>query len=274
MPRIYVLIDNKRHAPGLATEHGLSMLVELDNGERWLWDTGAGKAFLDNATAMGVNLGGCSGAALSHGHWDHTGGLQHLLAETSFNGPVHGHPDLHKARYSLKDKPNERFIGMDTGQIEWPPPGFVPVQDSLQLAPGLVFLTSIPRLEGNCQACNGFSWDQHGQEPDSVPDDACLLLETAHGPAVILGCCHSGLANTLIHVLNQTGGDHLHAVAGGMHLYDASPEAMQQAVSSLEALKVERIFPGHCTGEHAICRLSERLPGKVRALGSGLVIDL
>lgn len=273
MPRLHVLVDNRVHTPGLATEHGFSMLVELDDGSTWLWDVGATRVFLDNAKRMGLNLGRCSGLALSHGHWDHSGGAAALLAETGFAGPIYGHEQVQVPRYAIKDGKPERFIGLDTEALPWPPANFHGVRGSAELAPGLTYVTDVPRREGNFQACRGFFYDEAGQLPDFVPDDAFLTLEHPKGLIVILGCCHSGVANALTHARERSGGKSIHAVIGGMHLYDATPEALEQALSTFESLGAQRLAPGHCTGDEGIALLGERYPDKVEPLGSGLVLE-
>ncbi|WP_457572411.1 MBL fold metallo-hydrolase, partial [Desulfovulcanus sp.] len=91
MPQITVIVDNKTLSSALGCEHGLSMLIKLDNGRQWLWDTGQSELFIHNARALNLDLGQIHGLALSHGHYDHTGALDLLLA-SGFKGHIYAHP--------------------------------------------------------------------------------------------------------------------------------------------------------------------------------------
>jgi len=87
----------------------------------------------------------------------------------------------------------------------------------------------------------------------------------------VLGCCHAGLANTLAH-LRKSGVTRLHAIMGGMHLYNAPPQEVRDAVTALASFGVERILPGHCTGDAATAALAEAFPGKVEPLAAGMTV--
>jgi 7,8-dihydropterin-6-yl-methyl-4-(beta-D-ribofuranosyl)aminobenzene 5'-phosphate synthase len=92
--RIFVLADNTAQ-PGFQAEHGLSLALELPDGGLWLWDTGQTGLFLTQARRLGLDLTRARGVALSHGHYDHTGGLEHLLRLPGFRGEVVAHPASH-----------------------------------------------------------------------------------------------------------------------------------------------------------------------------------
>ncbi|MDY7001758.1 MAG: MBL fold metallo-hydrolase [Thermodesulfobacteriota bacterium] len=271
--RLFILCDNTAHDPDFGYEWGLSVAVRFSEGDLWLWDTGQTDIFLDNAQKFGLDLGQAKGLALSHGHYDHTGGLPFLLGRTSFRGPIFAHPRLGERRYSIRPQTLTRFIGLDKGPLPSPLPNFQGVPQVRELTPGLTMLTSIPRKQGLFQAVGGFYFDEHGKKPDLIEDDACLVLETGSGPILILGCCHSGLGNTLLQVREVLGLSSLFAVLGGMHLASAPDSALEEAVQFLEDFDVRQVFPGHCTGQGAASYLKEKLPGRVFDLGSGLILD-
>ena len=271
--RLFILCDNTAHAPDFGYEWGLSVAILLPKGDLWLWDVGQTGLFLDNAKKFGLDLGQAKGLALSHGHYDHTGGLPDLLGRTSFRGPIFAHPRLGEKRYSIRPKTLVRFIGLDKDPLPSPLPGFQGVPRMRELDAGLTFLTSIPREQGLFQAVNGFYFDKQGKTPDLIEDDACLVLETGSGPILILGCCHSGLGNTMSQVRDVLGLSSLIAVLGGMHLASAPEPALEEAVQFLEDFDVRQVFPGHCTGQKAASYLKDKLPGRVFDLGAGLVLD-
>ncbi|MEF2144488.1 MAG: MBL fold metallo-hydrolase [Desulfovibrionaceae bacterium] len=260
MPVLTFLCDNDA-LPGMEKEWGLSVALELDNGSLWLWDTGQTAIFLRNAERLGIDVNRAQGLALSHGHFDHTGGLPALL-ENGFSGQIYAHPGTVRARWNLIAE--KRSIGTPT-----PLPLFTAVQGRQTLAPGLEMFTDIPRKPGLFQAVEGFFYDAQGQEPDTVPDDAFLVLDSPQGKIILLGCCHSGLENSLLHFRETTGVERIHAVIGGLHLYRVEEPEWESVARCLEEFDVRFLAAGHCTGEKAIRFLAERLTCTVTRIGSG-----
>ena len=272
MPQIAVLIDNMTMNPHLACQHGLSMGIILDSGELWIWDTGQTGVFMDNAMAMGIHPGRAAGLALSHGHYDHTGGLDSLWEQTDFQGPIYAHPQVVADRYVCHQGTQARAIGLGTNNYEKLDNQLVAVQDRMELAPGLTMYTNITRHPGQFQPIQDFYLDPETTRPDTIPDDACLVLETPKGPVLVLGCCHSGLANTCQHVAQHHGIDHFHGLMGGLHLSGASEKALEETRTTIRDFAFESVFAGHCTGTTALNRLQSSLPTIVHPMGSGLFV--
>lgn len=262
--RISVLADNTA-SPGFGKEWGLSFALALDSGALWLWDTGQSDLFLATAGTLGLDVVRAAGLALSHGHYDHTGGLEALFG-AGFSGPVFGHEDIVLTRYHVGDSPRE--IGMP-GMI----PEFVRVRTVSKLDQGLHMLTDIPRIPGNFQAVSGFGLDREGTRPDLVADDACLVAETTSGPVLVLGCCHSGLANTLACAAERLGIHRFHAILGGLHLYGAPDQAREETARAIEQSGAKLVVAGHCTGDPALTWLKNHLRCQVQGLHTGLVLD-
>ena len=222
--RLTVLSDNTVHTTGLHPEWGLSMFLELPGQRPWLWDTGASPLFLANARALGIDVLQAEGVALSHGHFDHTGGLEALFA-SGFAGRAVAHPRFDEPRFAMHAPGDEpRPIGNPPGMPR-PLPHLETIDPVGELAPGLTFLTGIPHRPGAFTAVSGFYEDPAGTRPDPVPDDAFLFLESAGIRTVVLGCCHAGLANSLEHLRAQLDVDRVDIVIGGLHLYRAGAPA-------------------------------------------------
>jgi 7,8-dihydropterin-6-yl-methyl-4-(beta-D-ribofuranosyl)aminobenzene 5'-phosphate synthase len=271
--RIYILSDNTSARQGFGSEHGLSIWIRMDQDSSWLWDTGQSSLFLDSAEKLGLDLENLKGVALSHGHYDHTGGLSALLNEIDFHGPIYADSDFSVDRFKIQKGSAPKSIGLNKDKLSWPLPGFVGVSGSLELTPGLTMISKIERRPGLHQSARDFYFDAEKRLPDVVEDDACLVLSSNPGPVVILGCCHSGLANTLYQVRDILGIHRVFAVIGGMHLVDAPESSLHQAVRVLTEFSVEQIYPCHCTGKPSVDFLKEQLPGKVFDIGTGSVME-
>lgn len=259
--RLTFLCDNEAAAP-LEAEWGLSVAVEPGDGSLWLWDTGQSELFLRNAEVLGVDVRFADGLALSHGHYDHTGGLQALL-RAGFAGRILAHPQAGAARF------NHGKTLRDIGP-KHPLPLFEAVTGETVLTPGLRMFTNIPRRPGLFQAVQGFCYDAEGKLPDQVPDDSFLLLDTPRGSVLLLGCCHSGLENSLLYLRDHCGLERLYAVVGGLHLYGAERPQWEQTALALESFQVQALAVGHCTGDKAAAYLEERLDCEVRRTHAGL----
>lgn len=264
----HVLMDN-RALPGFDSEWGFALALEA-RGETWLWDAGCGAAFLANARRLGVRPESARGLALSHGHYDHGGGLGSLCT-AGFDGPVHAHPESLRERWAKRKDRSPEAIGVPGASKRRLAERLAQARGAVRLAPWLDFCTDIARLPGNPESVRDFYLDQECTRLDNVPDDAFLVLRTGAGPVAVLGCCHAGLANTLAH-LRKAGIGRLHAIVGGMHLYNASAREVDDAAAALASFEVERILPGHCKGDAATAVLAKAFPGRVEPLAAGQTI--
>lgn len=272
---ITVLVENTTERRGLLAEHGLAVLVEA-RGRRILFDTGAGRALLPNAEALGVNLDSVSAVVLSHGHYDHTGGLKAFLEA---HGPVdvYAHPDVFRERYSVKAGEEMRSVGIlwKRRQLERWGARFNLKRTTVMLGPGLFLTGAIPRLteyEKNSEEFktrSGSSWEE-----DIIPDDQALVIHSSRGLIVLLGCAHAGLINTLRHVRLITGVTKIHAVFGGTHLKGANIERVNRTIEALDELGVDLIAAGHCTGFEACAALYRELGKRFHCMPVGTVFTV
>ncbi len=268
--RITVLADNYVAVPGFLAEHGLSLLIEAD-GQRVLFDTGQGRVFRDNAKALGISLAGLDAVVLSHGHYDHTGGLAGLLRE-AIPSAVFLHPAATEPKYIAGKGRPRRSIGMPESSLQalqaikkrviW-------TRAATEIVPGLWCTGQIPRQPGNDQAVTGFFLDPEGSLPDPMADDQALYLNTAQGLVIIAGCTHSGIVNTLDHVCTLAGRDQVHALAGGFHLGQATDGQLEASAAAITRRRCRILAPCHCTGMGAHAHLRARFPSLVRDVGAG-----
>ncbi len=268
--KITILVENTVQTPDLQGEHGLSMLVETPEGPL-LWDVGQSDLFLRNAAPLGVRPEEIRHIALSHGHYDHTGGLADIL-RIAPDAALHLHPGAFAARFAPgRDGAPPRSIGIPFGRdlLVRSCREILENREPAGILPGITLTGEIPRTSGFEDTGGKFFLDSGLTEPDPIADDQSLVLETARGLVLLLGCCHAGIVNTLRHVSGRWNTREFALIAGGMHLHSATAERMARTLDALRGYRIARLVPGHCTGWRAFCALADAFPEAVEPLRTG-----
>ena len=271
--RLTVLVENDTARADLAAEHGLAVWIEL-NGRRVLFDTGQTDAVCRNALVLGIDLSRADAMVLSHGHYDHTGGLPAVLEKTG-RMAVFAHPDALLPRYARNRDGSTRTIGMcgATREALLASGGIRATVTPSRIVDGLTATGAVPRLTGYEDTGGAFFRDPACCRPDELHDDQAVFVDTPDGTVVVLGCAHAGIINTLRYVRKLTGNRPIRAVLGGTHLVSAGTERMARTVAALRELDVERLYPVHCTGEAAAARLRSEFPERVADAPAGTVLE-
>ncbi|OPZ69270.1 MAG: ComEC family competence protein [bacterium ADurb.Bin478] len=266
---ITIVVDNQA-SPGLTAEHGLSFWIEVD-GKSILFDAGQGCVFANNAQALGIDLHRTDAVILSHGHYDHTGGIPWIL-QAAPQAVVYAHPSILKERYSVRDgdaKPvsipatSRTSLDQAGRQVVW-------VTEPLTLFSQVELSGPIPRDTDLEDTGGPFYLDRQGERPDQLEDDLAIWIPTTKGLVICLGCCHAGLVNTLHHIHRLSGQQPVHAVLGGLHLLQAGRERMMRTVTALRSRTPDRIIPCHCSGKEAVEELRQAFPEQVTLGYAGL----
>ncbi|MCB4820616.1 MBL fold metallo-hydrolase [Roseicella aerolata] len=252
--------------------HGLSLVITAhgpDGRRSLLFDGGpVDYAVERNGTRLGVDFGAIGAAMLSHGHWDHAGGLPQALSMIrAANGggpvPLHLHPGMFAERGSRQ--PDGGVLPMDRvpPPEAWTAMGAAPVlrADAYTILDDLFWISGeIPRrtpyerglANQVARATEADPW-----RPDPLLlDERCLVLRIRDkGLLVFSACSHAGIANVLHHVRDSFPGEPIHAAMGGFHLSGENEAIIPETVRDLAGFGLTHIIPAHCTGWRAVAAL-------------------
>jgi 7,8-dihydropterin-6-yl-methyl-4-(beta-D-ribofuranosyl)aminobenzene 5'-phosphate synthase len=256
--KITTLVENAVAQGGKALlgEHGLSFYIEAGD-RRILFDTGQNLAISNNARVLGVDLEQIDTVVLSHGHYDHSGGLQSLM-ERNRHFTFYGHPDVFSPKFR-KNKDGYKYIGIPVEKDDFVNRGISLQLDRnpIEIAPGVMTSGEIA-LENDFERveANFFLKQDQAVIADTLADDQALILDTRHGVVVLLGCSHRGVVNTLTHVARLKNARKIHAIIGGLHLGKASDGQVSKIIDHLRGFGLEMVVIGHCTGPRAFLALA------------------
>jgi 7,8-dihydropterin-6-yl-methyl-4-(beta-D-ribofuranosyl)aminobenzene 5'-phosphate synthase len=277
---IAVLIEdsNSSAKPNLKAEHGLSYFIKAkidDGGVTVMMDTGTTpEALLHNVDTMGVNLLNVDIIALSHGHYDHTGGLIAALKRIKKRVPVIAHPNVFRPK--LKIKPHLKFIGApcDASEVEAAGGITLLAVNPVKIADGITTTGEVPRRT-EFEKVRGFWTVQNGSfVEDMMLDDQSLIIDVENkGLVVVSGCAHSGIINIIRHAQEITENNEVYAVLGGFHLINADAKRIQATVNELKKVDPRFVGPCHCTGKKATKRIAKAFGDRCRILHSGEIIE-
>lgn len=271
--RVTILCDNCVSGSGFVGEHGFSALVERGSHPDLL-DTGPGMSLAPNLKKLGRGLHGIRTVFISHGHYDHTGGLRWVVEQTRGIDVV-AHPDIF-SRHMIADPGSTgvepRFIGCPFTQKELEDLGarFRFLDHTQEVHPGIWFITGIPRREEFAATDRRLVLQEAaGCRTDPIADDASLLVQTDGAPVLVLGCSHSGVLNILHFISEGMGIRKLRAVLGGTHLMFYGIENLAILIEELEGFSPEAVGVSHCTGFDASARLAAHFGNRFFRAGAG-----
>lgn len=272
--------DSTRDNQKLIAKHGLSFLIEVEVGRskkvRLMMDTGpSAEVLAHNLKAMDMDLQNVDLIILSHGHYDHMGGLIKALDEIRKEALVLAHPKAFGLK--LKLKPKLKFIGSPFKLSEVEAAGGIVLSSRrpVAIAKGVSTSGEIKRVTIFERVEGFWTVDNELFVEDDMPDDQALYVNIEDkGLAVISGCAHAGIVNTIKHGQRVMGIDDVYAVVGGFHLKDASNERINSTIEELVNWNPQIIAPCHCTGSKTIKRLLKAFEGRCTVLRTGDTLDL
>lgn len=242
--KITVLSENTTRSQDFISEHGLALHIEADS-HKILFDTGASDNFLKNAEKLNLALTDTATVILSHGHYDHTGGLQYVYGKQ-----IHCHPDLFIPKYKTTDQKEYTYIGNEYIRCFYENNNRITFrlhQTTTELFPGFWLITDFKK-----EPQKPYFYKRTGPQeylPDDFSDELALAIQTSKGLVIITGCAHSGIINIIDKGIAITGEKHIHMLLGGFHLSKESSSKVREVANKINDYTIQNIGISHCTGK-------------------------
>ncbi|MCH4166327.1 MAG: MBL fold metallo-hydrolase [Megasphaera sp.] len=275
--KLSILIDNNTISGScFGGEAGFSCWIEID-GKKILMDMGRTDMFLKNAARLGIDCLDADYIILSHGHYDHTWGLHHLvqahIEATYEKRPCRQSQVIAHVDAFLPKEAGHKNIGMlmsrETLQETFP---VTVTRDPMWLTKQLVFLAEVER-SNDFEAVKSLGHTRRYDtwEDDYLYDDSALVYTSPKGLVIITACAHAGICNTIAYARKVCHEDRVHAIIGGFHLLRDDPAVMEKTLAYMTACQPDLVYPCHCVSLENKVKLAAALP--VKELGAGTVLS-
>lgn len=264
---ITTLLENTANNPQFKTEHGLSLVIERGD-TKILFDTGASDYFAMNADVLGLDLSTIDAAVLSHGHYDHGGGLSTFFARND-KAPLYIRKEAFGPFYSQREDGQYHYIGLDKNLMNLNrlifTSAYTPIAEGLSVFSKVEQANLVP-------TCNLSLFKKEGEsyQVDSFTHEQYLVVEEGTKSLLVSGCSHRGIVNILA-AFHERWGYYPTHVIGGFHLYNhrtgkpEEPEVLKQIADILLQTKA-KFYTCHCTGEENYQALKILMNDKIEYL--------
>jgi len=242
---ISVLSENHQNKTRFINEHGLSLHIDIvDSNNHWtlIFDTGASNFFIYNAKQLGVEITNLDAVILSHGHYDHTGGLEYIKGKT-----IYAHPQLFQKKYKKQDSiytyigiPHPKSYYENTCQNK-----FIDITSPTEILPNVWTVVSFP---APVLSRYFYIKDNNNYTPDTFQDELMLVINMEQGLIIISGCAHCGIISMIEYIQAWMSNKPILGLFGGLHLYKENKDILLSIGSQISNYKIGHIGLAHCSG--------------------------
>lgn len=269
MIKITGLMDNYTGHYQCLAEHGLSYFIETP-GFNMLFDTGASEKTVYNTSKLGVDIKTIKYILLSHGHYDHTGGLKSVLEEVH---PVTivAHPDIFLERFYKFEDDSIKKLSNPYSQEELEQLGGVlELTDEPFFFEQNIYSTGFVTRESPHTAYDNMIKVDNGKFlPDTIKDDQALIIVLNDQLNIITGCSHSGILNIVKQAIKMSGINIINYIIGGLHFHDTQEDKLKDILYDLNYYNIDNIAISHCTGINKFNVIQDNVACRLTYLGVG-----
>jgi len=242
--KITLLIENNSNKKGILTEHGISFFIEYD-GKKIIFDTGQSAKFIKNSKLLGIDISQLDSIFISHGHYDHAGGLKALLENNDKNSTIH----IGKGFFANKGKCVDNkftYLGVPFQKDELKKIGadFSIAEKDIEISPGIYLITAIENKKDSYFCIK----NNDNTRKDEFQDELSLVFKTKKGLVVVVGCSHCGIFSIISRVKENFPNQPIYSLVGGFHYMKESDSTIIAAGEKFLKQGITKIGISHCTG--------------------------
>lgn len=239
--KITLLSENCSNKSELSAEHGFSLYIEADN-QKIIFDTGASELYIENGEKLGIDFTAVEAVVLSHGHYDHVGGLAKIGGQN-----IYCHKDIFLKKYKYEHG-RYKDIGIAFSEAAYSSNNNLEinyVDKEHELFPDVLLLTDFQKKEQK----NYFYIVKNNKfVADDFADELIMTFNTNKGLVIITGCAHSGIVNIIERALAVNKTKNIYALLGGFHLSKLTEQENKQVAEKINEYNIDNIGISHCTG--------------------------
>ena len=250
------LVEDETDNDKLLPIHGVSFLITLDDGYKILFDTAQKDIFIKNSKILSTDPFSSNVCVISHNHYDHSGGLIHLI-NGAFNSPIYVHEKFLVDRFSIRNGKPISSVGIDsTALLDYKK--LVMIKESITKIHENVYILANVNLENDFETISKNFVIKRDDNfiQDNFEDEISLIIDSERGLIIISGCSHKGMINILNSAKRFFDKD-IYAFIGGTHLIGSSDFRLNKTVNELNKFDLKILGACHCTGDKAMKLLSK-----------------
>ncbi len=263
-----ILTENTVYFSDAKAEHGFALYIETDDGQRILFDTGQTDVFAENASLFGIDISKIDSLVLSHGHYDHAGGIKRFL-EINSTAKIYVKQGFDEEKLNRVGK----YIGFPK-DIKIPSSRICFVKEQIEIANDVFVLPQIDIFdEEDTHFENLFVKKENDKKADFFDDELFLVLQNQEKIGIVSGCAHRGIIN-IIKSAKREFALPISLVLGGFHTIHSDEKNVLRLANQLQSFEIERLVPCHCTGVNQYALMKQYYNGNIEYGSVGLEINL